>query len=158
MEQVKIDLIKEVAKEVVAEIEKKKIRKKYKKRLHNTRLLMENYNALKNHIEKTDDKNKLVNGLDEDDEIFIESIVKTKMRTIKMMGYVDSAIKIVKLDLNRKHEKYKFLAFKKFYFEKKSLDEISEECKCSVSSARRYIDSVIEELSLILWGIDSLEI
>ncbi|MGL4742287.1 MAG: hypothetical protein ACRC41_16085 [Sarcina sp.] len=156
MENLKIDLVKEIAKEVIKELEIKKAKENYSKRLHNTRLLMENYNSLKNHIEKTDDTSNLINGIDEEDEIFIESIVRTKMRTIKMMSYVDSALKVVKLDLRKKREKYKFLAFEKYYFEKKSIDDICLELNCSKNSVRRWNSYIMEELSLLLWGVDFL--
>lgn len=156
MENLKVDLVKEIAKEVIKELETKKAKENYSKRLHNTRLLMENYNSLKNHIEKTDDTSKLINGIDEEDEIFIESIVRTKMRTIKMMSYVDSALKVVKVDLRKNGEKYKFLAFEKYYFEKKCIDDICLELNCSKNSVRRWNIYIMEQLSLLLWGVDFL--
>lgn len=114
MEQFKGDLIKELAKEVVEEIERKKVQEKRRKKYHNTELLMKNYNSLKNHVDKVQYD---FNG--EEEEIFIESITRTKLRTIQMLGYVDKALKIVKLDLSKKREKYKFFAFEKYYFERK---------------------------------------
>lgn len=158
MENIKGDLIKGLALEVISVIEANKIKEKKRKRLHNTKLLLENYNALEAHAYKVEDKNKIEKiSLDEDDEIFIESITRTRLRTIKMLSYVDGALKIVKSNYKKNNEKYKFLVFEKIYFDKKTIEEITVECNCSKNTARRWNNLIIEELSLLLWGIDSLE-
>lgn len=158
MDNIKGEIIKDLALEVIAVINENNRKEKNRKRLHNTKLLLQNYNALEAHAYKVDDKNKFEKlSIDEDDEIFIESITRTRMRTIKMLSYVDSALKIVKSNYKKNNEKYKFLVFEKMYFDKKTIEEITIECNCSKNTARRWNNLIIEELSLLLWGIDSLE-
>lgn len=156
LEKYKGDLIKELAREIIIEIDEKRFRERRKKKLHNTKLLMNNYKALKENAWGGEQKNKY-NRDSEEDGILIESIIKTKMRTIKMLSYIDNALKSIENNLKKNNETYKFIAFKKFYFEKKSIEQISEECNCSVMSIRRWNNCIIDELSLILWGVDSLD-
>lgn len=151
LNKVRDNLIKQLAKEVIEEIEIKRINERKSKKYHNTELLMKNYMALKNHIDKIE-----YDLENEEDVVFIESITRTKLRTIKMLGYVDSALKIVKSNFKKNNEKYKFLTFEKYYFEKKNIEDICKECNCSKNSVRRWNNSIIEELSLLLWGIDYL--
>lgn len=157
LDKIKGNLIKELAKEVIEEIEIKKKKEKRNKRLHNTKLLMNNYNALKAQVGKIEKTNIEYECEDEEEVVFIESITRTRLRTITMLGYIERALKIVKQDYRKKSEKFKILAFEKYYFDKKQIEEISKDCNCSISSARRYIDCVIDDLSLLLWGVDSLE-
>lgn len=162
-----LQLVKDLAKEIAKEMEEEKLKqeklkqkKKKKKVLHNTKLLMKNYNCLKAHIDKVVDKDKIKWEYDdkvEEEVILISSITRTKLRTAKMLAYIDSALKIVEQNLTKNNEKYKFIAFKKLYFSKNTIEEIAFELNCGNNSVRRWNDYVIEELSLLLWGIDSLE-
>ena len=43
----------------------------------------------------------------------------------------------------------------KHYIDEKNYEEISEELKCSVITPRRWINEMIDELRVLLFGIDS---
>ena len=49
----------------------------------------------------------------------------------------------------------KYNALTKHYIDEKNYEEISEELKCSVITPRRWINEMIDELSVLLFGIDS---
>lgn len=163
----KIDIdqtINKAVKEAIREYDKEKRMSQRDKRLHNTRLLMKNYNRLKEHVENVNDDIEKANEkikLDfdsKDDEIWITSIIRTKLRTMKMMAYIDSALKILENKFNQDCEDYKYKAFKFHYMGNKTNEEIQEILGCGKNSPKKWSDSVMEELSLLLWGIEALGI
>lgn len=78
------EVISKATKEAIREYDKEKSIIQKDKRLHNTRLLMKNYNKLKEHIENVNvDLDIEVDNVD--DEVWITSITRTKLRTMKMM-------------------------------------------------------------------------
>lgn len=149
--------IKELAKEVIKELAKQQ----KDKRLHNTRLLMKNYNTLKNHLENVNEDIKefeLEVEMDSKDNIWIMSIARSKMRTAKMIGYLESAMYITKDKFNKNYESEKYRAFELYYIDKKTNEEIQEELNCGKNSPKKWSDLIIEELNVLLWGIDALGI
>ncbi len=149
--------VKELAKEVIKELAKQQ----KDKRLHNTRLLMKNYNSLKNHLENVNEDIKdfeIEVEMGSKDSIWIMSIARSKIRTAKMVGYVESAMKLIKDKFEKNLEAEKFRAFEMYYIDKKTNEEIQEELNCGKNSPKRWSDLIIEELNVLLWGIDALGI
>lgn len=149
--------VKELAKEVLKEVAKQQ----KDKRLHNTRLLMKNYTALKNHIENVNEdieEFEIEVEMGSKDNIWIMSIARSKIRTAKMVGYVESAIDIIKEKFENNLELEKFKAFEMHYIDKKTNEEIQEALNCGKNSPKRWSDLIIEELNVLLWGIDALGI
>lgn len=149
------EVINKAAKEAIKEFDKEKSITQRDKRLHNTRLLMKYYNKLKEHIENVNDDLE-IKIEDEDDEVWITSITRTKLRTMKMMAYVDSALNIIEKEFRNNCEEYKFKAFKLYYMDKKTNEQIQELLGCGKNSPKKWSDLVIEEMSLLLWGIEAL--
>lgn len=151
------EYIKKAAKEAIKEFDKEKSVNQRDKRLHNTRLLMKHYNKLKDHIDNVNDdlEIELVN---EDEEVWIASITRTKLRTMKMMAYIDSALRILDKRFRQNCEEYKYKAFKLYYLDEKNNEEIQTLLGCGKNSPKTWSDLVMEELSLLLWGIEALGI
>ncbi|RDY22868.1 hypothetical protein CHF27_011140 [Romboutsia maritimum] len=168
-------LAKQIAKEVIEEMKQEKL----DKRLHNTRLLMRNYNTLKAHVEKVNgDIKNLTDDIEEfeydenmdlldEDEIFIRSMLRTKMRTAKMLACIEESLEIIKIDMDKKREMYKFKAFTLFFigekkddgiFEKKTNEEISELLNCGKNTPKKWSDEIIAQLNVLLWGVEALGI
>lgn len=149
--------IKMLAKEVIQEINKEK---KYK-RLHNTKLLMKNYVSLKEHIDNVNDDIKDFEIEVEEgykDRVWIVSIAKCKFRTAKMVGYIDNALDILKERYKQNNESEKYEAFELYYIDKETNENIREILKCGKNSPKTWSDLIINELSILLWGIDALGI
>ncbi|CEK34352.1 sigma-70 region 4 type 2 [[Clostridium] sordellii] len=154
-------LSKEVAKEALFEI----INKDKDWRLRNTKILMENYNALKEHIKGIDDEiNFRYEFRDGEREIcvkseymWLESIAKSKARTIEMMGYVEAKIKYLIYEWESKGQREVIDSFLMFYIEDKSDNEIREKYNCGANTPKRWRDKILKELSVLLWGIDAIQ-
>lgn len=142
-------------KEAIKEFKEEEKEKQKDRRLHNTRLLMRNYNSLKEHIDKVNgDLDIEVDNVD--DEVWITSITRTKLRTMKMMAYIDSALDIIEKRFKGNCEEYKYKAFELYYMDKKSNEEIQDLLGCGKNSPKIWSDLVTSELSLLLWGIEAL--
>lgn len=157
-EEIKV-LAKEVAREALKEI----MFEGKDKRLHNTRLLMKNYNILKKHITNKDGyveiKVDFGNEFNIDvDYMWLESVARSKSRTAKMMKYVDDKIIYLHNKFKEKGEAEKYRAFEMFFIEEKTNEDIQEELNCSKNMPKKWSDIVIKELSVLLWGIDALDI
>lgn len=151
------DIIKNLAREVITEIRAQESEKQKKKVLHNTKLLMKNYNKFKDHIDKVDDSVTYDIEI-ADDEILISAITRTKLRTAKMIAYIDSALEVVKKNMINAGEEYKYSAFYMHYIDGKTNEEISEKFNCGKNTPKRWSDYILGELSILLWGIEALGI
>lgn len=158
------DIAKQLAKEIIEEVKKKNI----DKRLHNTRLLMKNYVRLKEHIEKV--SGDIASDMDIEyfeyegdivdigDKIFIKSMLRTKMRTAKMLSYIDESLLIISNDMEAKGELHKYRAFEMHFIDKLTNEEIMDILNCGKNSPKRWSDEVIGQLNILLWGIDAIGI
>lgn len=154
---------KESIKEIVRELRKEEREDKKKGVLYNTRLLMKHYNDFKRHINSAVSEAKEVDCLEEnlsdfeEEELYILSIKKSKTRTIIMIAHIDSALKTLKLRQERLQSYEKYRALELYYCDEKTYEEIAEILNCGVVTSRRWINDMITELSIYLFGVDGLK-
>ncbi|WP_131081864.1 sigma factor-like helix-turn-helix DNA-binding protein [Clostridioides difficile] len=154
---------KESRKEIVRELRKEEREDRKKGVLYNTRLLMKHYNDFKRHINLALSEAKEVNYLEEDlsdfedEELYILSIKKSKTRTIIMIAHIDSALKTLKLRQERLQSYEKYRALELYYFDEKTYEEIAEILNCGVVTSRRWVNEMITELGIYLFGVDGLK-
>lgn len=157
----------------------KEIRKGKENYCHqNTVLLLRNYDRLKDHVDyaisnpgdvKTVDQKicememEFYSDYDEDflnakPDIFIESILASKVRTALMVAHIDAMVKqlhaVCKADGGKEYDK--FLIFHDMYFGKLTCEDIAEKMDYSVSQVYRIAGEMVERLSVLLWGISGL--
>ena len=140
--------------ELIKEEQKKKV-------LHNTKLLMKNYNSLKLHADKAIYSVNDVEDLqeyDDQDKAYILSIRRSRTRTIIMVAHIEMALEELKNKKVKKgcYEQYKALEL--YYIDKVSYEEIQEELNCSKNTPSRWINSAIKDLSILLFGVDSIKL
>jgi len=146
--------------------------------LQNTILLLRNYNTLKHHVdyaishpgdvrpveEKICDMEKeFYSDYDEDflnakPDLFIESILASKVRTALMVAHIDAMVKqlhdVAKEDGGKEYDK--FIMFEDMYFKGMHCEDIAEKMDYSVSQVYRITNDMVEKLSVLLWGINGL--
>lgn len=155
--------IKKLAKEVAKEAMREIMFEGKDRRLHNTRLLMRNYNILQEHINNTDAGIEInFEFLDElstkVDYMWLESIARSKTRTAQMMKYIDERLESLKYKYKQSNESEKYRAFEMFFIEEKTNECIQGELNCSKNIPKKWSDIIMRELSILLWGIDALGI
>lgn len=160
------EIVRETVVTTIKEYEKKINEHNRRKILYNTKLLLKNYNELKNHALNAVYKNIECEELDKaqgeeasysDDEILIESIKKSKARTLIMIAHIDVALERVKIKYKNKGSIEKYEALELYYIEEKKKEEIAIELNCSTKSIGRWIREVEEEIGVNLFGINSME-
>ena len=135
-----MESIEEIVKETVAitikEYEKNLNDRNKRKILYNTKLLLKNYNELKNHsinaIYKNIDEEVIdrMNGEEanySDDKIFIESIRNSKIKTLIIITHIDVALERVKQKHKIKGTIEKYKALELYYIKEKRKDDIAVE-------------------------------
>lgn len=154
-------MAKRVAKEALFEIEN--IKKD--RRFHNTKLLMENYKNLKEHVDGIKEginlKYEFRDGESllciKSEYLWLESLARSKARTIEMMEYVDSKIKYLIYEWENKNQHEIIDSFIMFYIENKTDEDIRQKYNCGQNTPKRWRDKILKELSILLWGIDAIQ-
>lgn len=159
------EIVKETVSMTIKEYEKNLNERNKRKILYNTKLLLKNYNELKNHsmnaVYKNIDEEVIdrINGEEanySDDKIFIESIKVSKIKTLIIITHIDVALERVR----QKHiikgtfEKYKALEL--YYIKEKRKDDIAEELNCSTKSVSRWIKETEEDVAINVFGVNTL--
>lgn len=149
------------AREALKEHEKQLRREKRIKVFQNTKKLMENYNRICQSVEEgVAELSDMDNGdeLEEftEEDIFINSILKSKLRSIVMIGHIDKCLKLLEDEECRKNTHEKYLAFKYFYLDGMTYESIAEIYGYGERTARRWITELTGILSVYLFGADAL--
>jgi hypothetical protein len=160
------EVIKKAVTQAIKEFDIKKQEEAKNKILHNTRLLLSNYNNLSRHYEEAVD-NLCYIELDEEDErscesiesndkLFILSIRRSKFRTMIMVTHIKTALKALKEDCSRKNQLIKYEVLEKHYLKNVPFNQIAVESNCSEVTARRWKNEMVQDLGVYLFGIDAL--
>lgn len=127
----------------------------------NTKKLMENYNRICQSVEEgvaeladmdnCEDLEEFTDGY-----ILIDSILKSKLRSIVMIAHIDKCLKLLENEEYRKiiHEKY--LAFTYFYLDGMTYENVAEVLNCTDRTARRWVTELTITLSVYLFGSDAI--
>lgn len=158
------EMISKATKVAIKEYDREKKQEKRKKVFHNTRLLLSHYNDLKSHVENAiSDATRLETDLIEiqdieRDELYILSIKKSKTKTLIMIAHINMAMESLKDKQHKLCSPEKYESLKMFYIEEMTYEKVAEQLSCSVITARRWINEMINELSILIFGIDGLKI
>lgn len=151
-------LVKEAIKEFQIENQKQEKKQVY----HNTRLLLRHYNDLQEHmISAVDSINEMEAYLDttnlDEDDLYILSIKQSKVKTMIMLAHIDVSLEKLKQKQAKKGTFEKYEVLRKFYLDGVKYDDIVAEHHCGVNTPRRWMNEMIDELSIYLFGIDGLK-
>ncbi|RKJ46615.1 hypothetical protein D7X98_04145 [bacterium 1XD8-76] len=144
------------------------------RRLRNTKLLLRNYHALKEHAEhsvfgRTQMEESAANILESmmsiyDDEVVIESIKRSATRTAVIVSHIDTMFGLYAAYCERARnpdvEKRRYEILWDMYMAREvlSIEEIAE--KQHISARKVYFDlkDATERLSALIFGVDGLNI
>ena len=155
-------IAKRAAKEAIAEAKKEERQQKKVKIFQNTKVLMENYRRMVQSVEEgVSDLSSLteepIEGLDDDNaNVFIESIVRSKLRSLVMLAHIDKCLKLLEDEERRKNTPEKYLAFRYFYIDGMTHESIAEVLNCSDRTYRRWVSDLTGSLGVYLFGVDAL--
>ncbi len=134
------------------------------KKLHNTELLLKNYNSFIKHSNDSKDSFKDIEddiNIDpedlDDDDLYIHSIRRSRIRTAIMVEQIDMALQYVKNKMNEKGQLEKYEVIDKVYLKEEGFEKAAEELNCSEMTIRRWKNEMIRELSVPLFGVDGVK-
>lgn len=149
------------------EKEKQKQQKaKRDRRLRNTKLLLRNYRSFKLHcgdvkaeLEKVVDPNVL-NDLDAD-ELAVESINRSKERTLAMVKFIDQMLEVYRIicertDRPEEIRRYKTIHMMYIADEKYTAEQIATCHKIDVRTVYRDVNDASKALSALIFGVDGI--
>lgn len=176
MAQTKDKLIEKVTKlsiqtalEYMEKEKKRREKEKHDRRLRNIKLLLRNYRRFVKHCENVkvdmaEIRKKLDNEVDlATDEIELQSILRSKERTLAMVNYINQALKVYKFicqesadpdDLRRYETVYQLYISD----EKKTVEEIAAGHFVHKRTVYKDIDKACESLSVLMFGIDGVKL
>ncbi|MDR2833456.1 MAG: hypothetical protein LBV67_07060 [Streptococcaceae bacterium] len=157
-----IELIAKVVRkeEKKSNTEKKKERKDW--RLRNTNLLLKKYRMLKKHCEQNIDALEEYNEMTYDSELLdLNTLMKYKAKTNKMLKYFDVVYQSFGeyCKISGYTEARRFEIIDKLYVSdnKQSAEVLAELYNLDKSVIYKEVKTATEDLSIFLFGIDSLE-
>lgn len=155
-------LVRTAALEAVREFEKSQKKNRKVKVFQNAKKLMENYNRICKSVQEgvselsdVDDGEELEELSAED--IYINSIVKSKLRSIVMIAHIDKCLGLLEEEMIRKETPWKYEVFKHYYLDSMTPGSIAEALdNCAERTVWRWISELTDILSVYLFGADAI--
>lgn len=143
-----------------------------KSRFHNTELLLKNYLNLIEHFELSQDKasEDLIEAFSledmDDEEVIIHSIRRSRMRTLIMVMQIEVSLGALRAKMVDKGQLEKYIVIEKLYLDpvKSSMPWsernrlVAAELHCGETSVWKWKNDMIEELSIMIFGVDGLRL
>lgn len=153
----------------ISKEKEEKRKSRFDRRLRNTDLLLKNYNKFVAHCNTalyTSRQLKQANAIDildevedDEDEVYVRSIMRTRERTFLIVNHIKRILgyyKYITKSEPEKERKYRVLVG--LYIDKKTYSQMAEELYCSTKTIERDRKDAIEELSVLIFGVDGLKL
>lgn len=150
-------LIQKAAKAAVAEYKKQEENDRKKNKYHNTFTLMKCYRDAVFHIENaiSDGKQLELKGMtDEQQRTYLESVRRSRFKTLIMTAHIDKAVEEIERRREAAGRGIEYKAFEMYFMQGMDYADIAEELDTGKNTPRRWVAAAINELSVLLWGID----
>ncbi|MDF2609058.1 MAG: hypothetical protein K0R92_532 [Lachnospiraceae bacterium] len=154
-------LIAKAVKTAIKEFNREQVVEKKRKALHNTKILLKNYNKIMSSIEEAiSEESQLHDSLryDDEDEVYINSIRKSKLKSLIIIAHIDKALKIIEEDYKSKGTPEKYQAFIDCFMHNMTYEEAAEIYFTSKQSISRWVVDTTKQVSIQLFGIDGVEL
>lgn len=158
------------------EEERKRERKgRYDRRLHNTRLLLKNYRALKHHAlgavytggkanEIRENAVDILDSLDDeriDDRLYIDSIKRSQQRTEIIIEHIDEMLRYWKIDCEQSGKEEALRRYRIIYDtyigdDQVTAEELAQREHIEKRTVYKDIKAAMRPLSALIFGIDGI--
>lgn len=153
------EIAKKAAMEAVKIYQKEERRRQRVKVFQNTKKLMENYIRM---CKSVDEGVAELSDLESDDadwgdeDIFIASILRSKLRSLVMLAHIDKCLKLLENEEYKKNTPEKYFAFTYYYLDEMTYESITEVYGYSERTARRWVTELTSILGVYLFGADAM--
>jgi hypothetical protein len=155
------DIIDRAVKKAIREYSKEQRSEKKRKALHNTKMLLKNYDKIKSSIEEAISEESQLNEslqYDAEDELYINSIRKSKLKSLIIIAHIDRALEVVQEEYTKKGIPEKYDAFVSCMFEGMTYEEAAILYLSSKQSISRWVVDATKLVSIQLFGVEGVEL
>lgn len=150
-------LIQKAAKAAVAEYKRQEEKDKKRDKYHNTFMLLKCYRDAAFHVENaiSDGTQLALAGMtDEQQRTYLESVRRSRFKTMIMTAHIDKAVEEMERRRKAAGREVEYKAFEMYFMQGMDYAQIAEELETGKNTPRRWVTAIINELSVLLWGID----
>ena len=150
-------LIQKAAKAAVAEYKRQEEKERKRDKYHNTFTLMKCYRDAVFHIENAisdGEQLELKEMTDEQQRTYLESVRRSRFKTLIMTAHIDKAVEEIERRREAAGRGIEYKAFEMYFMQGMDYAAIAEELDTGKNTPRRWVSAGINELSVLLWGID----
>lgn len=161
-----IEVIAKTTLEFLKAEELKNKKQKYDRRVRNIKLLLRNYRSFAIHCNDIKlDINKLNQKLELDDidtdEFAIESIIRSKERTLAIVKFINQMLEIYRIICEKSGKDEEIRKYKSIYFlyladERMTAEDIARLHCTNKRTVYKDIDNACKALSALVFGVDGL--
>lgn len=151
------EMIQKAARAAVAEFKRQEEKEKKRDKYHNTFTLMKCYRDAVFHIENAISDGtqlELCGMTDEQQRTYLESVRRSRFKTLIMTAHIDKAVEEIERRRKAAGREIEYKAFELYFMQGMDYGAIAEELDTGKNTPRRWVTSIINELSVLLWGID----
>lgn len=156
------ELIEKAVKKAIKDYDREQRKERSRKALHNTKLLLKNYKKIQSSIEEAiSDAKQLEENLviiDNSDELYIESIRRSKLKSLIVLAHIDKALDVVRNEYGKKGSTEKYDIFMECMIDGVTFDEAAIKYYSSKTSISRWINEVTKEVSIQLFGVEGVDL
>lgn len=165
-------IVKKAVEAAIEQVEKEKQKDqkdKHDRRLRNTNLLLKHYRSFKLHAKDLEDELDTLDQEPEDiieqlyrDDFAVESIKRSKTRTLAMIKFIDRMVRVYKEICETKDRPEDLRRYQTIYDlyisdDKKTYEEIADCHVSNVRTAYRDRKKAVEDLSILIFGVDAIK-
>lgn len=162
------EIIKQIVKKTLDEESRKNKKSSNELRdwkLHNTKLLLENYHILNSHVHDINSTvDNYLSSIFDPDDLRLKSVIKYKLKTREMMHYINAQLIAYEIycDKDGDAAKRRFEVLKMYYIDpfskhKPTITDIANVQHSSERTVKRDLETSREEFSTFLFGIAGIE-
>lgn len=151
------DMIQKAARAAVREQKKQEETERKRDKYHNTFTLMKCYRDAVFHIENAisdGEQLELKEMTAEQQRTYLESIRRTRFKTLIMTAHINKAVEEIERRRKAAGREIEYRAFELYFMQGWDYGQIADELDTGKNTPRRWVTAIINELSVLLWGID----
>ena len=155
------EIILKAVKTAIKEYDKGKADQKKRRALHNTKILLKNYEKIKSSInEAISEASQLEEqtfAYSDNEDVYINSIRKSKLKSLIVVAHIDRALEVTSEEYRAKGVQEKYDTFLSCFMYGMNYEDASIVYNASRPTISRWIVDVTKSISIQLFGVDGVE-
>ena len=156
-------MLQAAAKTAIKELRKEEAKEKKKNKYHDTFSLMRCYRDAAFHIENAISEGaqlELEGMTEEQQEVYLRSVRRTRFKTLLMTANIDKVIDEMAKRRAVAGREIEYLVFDMYFMQGMTYEQIIEQIekdkgeKLGKNTPRRWVTGIVNEMSVLLWGLE----